>query len=73
MVAARLVTTKLGDNQFTEGRSIDPSSQSEAAALLSVSTPTVKRAQALLRRGRSHPDARLSRRELSLDLCIDSR
>ena len=37
MVAARLVPTKLGDNQFTEGRSIDPSSQSEAAALLTVS------------------------------------
>ena len=47
MVAARLVTTKLGDNQFTEGAQICAPSQSEAAALLTVSTPSVKRAQAL--------------------------
>ena len=48
MVAARLVTTKKGDNQFTEDRSIDLSTQSDAASLLTVSKPSVQRAQALL-------------------------
>ena len=48
MVAARLVTTKQGDNRFTVDTSIDVSTQSEAAALLTVSKPSVQRAQALL-------------------------
>ena len=49
MVAARLVTTKLGDNQFTEGGQIcPPSTQPAASLLLKVSTRIVKSAQALL-------------------------
>ena len=38
MVAARLVTTKKGDNQFTKDTQICVSSQPEAATALKVST-----------------------------------
>ena len=50
MVAARLVTTEKHRTVRRPGHdtSIDVSSQSEAAVLLTVSTPSVKRAQALL-------------------------
>ena len=50
MVAARIVTTKLGDNQHIkkEGRSIDLST---AAGMLNVSEKSVKRAKGVCQRG----------------------
>ncbi len=51
MVAARIATLPLGSNQYV-GRSIDlPTTQDEAARLLNVSTPSVKRARVVLERG----------------------
>ena len=45
MVAARLVTTKKGDNRFTVDSSIDLSTQSDAASLLTVTTRAAPHAQ----------------------------
>ena len=49
MVAGRLAT--LGDGQRKSGRSIDLATQDEAADLLNVSVPSVKRARAVLTEG----------------------
>lgn len=46
MVAARIANMKQGDNRFTIDRSIDPSiGQAEAAEILNVSVPSLKRAK----------------------------
>lgn len=45
MVAARIANMGVGDNQHTEGRSIDLTSQDAAAGMLNVSTPSLKRAK----------------------------
>jgi hypothetical protein len=52
MVAAGIANLKRGDNQHkNEDRSIDLSSQKEAASLLNVSVPSVKRAKAVKENG----------------------
>ena len=51
MVAAKIATLPLGANQYGEGASKEAASQSEAAALLNVSRPSVQRARNVLEHG----------------------
>jgi len=51
IIGARLATLAIGANQHREGRSVDLPSRAEAAALVGVSVPTIKRARRVLQSG----------------------
>jgi len=67
MVAAKLATMSKGDNRFTIDRSIDLSiGQSDAAAMLNVSVPTLKRAKAVLDHGTAEVIAAVENGEIAV-------
>jgi ParB-like chromosome segregation protein Spo0J len=74
LVAAKMANLKSGDNQYTEVRSIDrtsPISMADAAKLMDVSEPSVKRAKQVLASGNQALIEAVEKGEKSLSAAAD--